>query len=109
MLYLKRKIDQLLKEWKQDEERKPLIIKGPRQIGKTESVLRFAKEHYENIVYIDFVREPKYRMIIGNSYTVNDIIKNISLIDPAKKFIASKTLIVFDEIQALPDIAKSFN
>ena len=44
MLYLKRKIDFFLSAWKSNPDRKPLIVKGPRQVGKTESILRFAKE-----------------------------------------------------------------
>ena len=49
-MYLKRKVDFFLEEWKADKNRKPLIIKGSRQIGKTESILHFAKEHYESIL-----------------------------------------------------------
>ena len=45
-MYLRRKIDDYLKEWKNSEERKPLIIKGARQIGKTESIRKFAEENY---------------------------------------------------------------
>ena len=53
MLYLERKVDHFLRSWKEDEDRKPLIIKGPRQVGKTESILRFGKENYKNIIYIN--------------------------------------------------------
>ncbi|MFQ8847507.1 MAG: AAA family ATPase, partial [Clostridia bacterium] len=53
-MYLKRKADAYLKNWKQDIHKKPLIIKGARQIGKTETVLRFAEENYANVVYINF-------------------------------------------------------
>ena len=63
-LYLKRKIDSFLSEWKASSDRKPLIIKGSRQIGKTESVLHFAADHYENIIEINFVRDDKYKGII---------------------------------------------
>ena len=59
-IYLKRKIDAYLADWKADPERKPLIVKGSRQIGKTESILRFARDAYRNVVYINFVEEPKY-------------------------------------------------
>ena len=94
-------------DWKQDKDRKPLIVKGARQIGKTESILRFAKDNYDNYIYINFVEEPKYRRILDNGYAVNDIIKNISLIDPNKIFSKSGTLIIFDELQAFPDITTS--
>ena len=48
-MYLRRKIDDYLKEWKNSEERKPLIIKGARQIGKTESIRKFAEENYTSV------------------------------------------------------------
>ncbi|MBQ2538155.1 MAG: ATP-binding protein [Ruminococcus sp.] len=107
MAYLKRKIDDFLKEWKEDADRKPLIVKGPRQVGKTESIKRFADANYESVVEINFYEEPKYKNIIGNGYSAADIIKNISLLDPSKSFIEGKTLLFFDEIQELPEIATS--
>ena len=55
MIYLERKVDHFLRSWKEDEDRKPLIIKGPRQVGKTESILRFGKD--------------VYKRQIGNSHT----------------------------------------
>lgn len=105
MLYLRRKIDLFLKEWKENPDRKPLIVKGSRQIGKTESILHFAEKAYENVIYMNFVEEPKYRMITADGYKTADIVKNISLLDPSKRFIPHKTLIIFDEIQEFPDIA----
>ncbi len=106
-MYMKRKIDAYLDSWKNDPERKPLIIKGSRQIGKTESIRHFAKANYDSVIEINFVEEPKYKMIIENGYTVDDIIRNISRIDPSKKFAEGRTLVFFDEIQAFPDIATS--
>ncbi len=105
MIFLKRKIDGYLAEWKNNPEKKPLIVKGPRQIGKTESVLRFANANYESIVYINFVEEPKYQMITEDGYKAADIIKNISRIDPSKRFVPGNTLLFFDELQAYPNIA----
>ena len=110
-MYLKRKIDEYLLEWKKNEERLPLIIKGARQIGKTESINHFAEQNYSNIVSINFVLEPKYKTILSDGYAVEDIIKNISMIDTSKRFIAGDTVIIFDELQEFPDIAtalKSF-
>jgi hypothetical protein len=105
MIYLKRKIDTFLSDWKRKADRKPLIIKGPRQIGKTESVRKFGTENYEQVVEINFVEEPKYNMITADGYKAADIIKNISRIDPSKKFIDGKTLIFFDELQEFPEIS----
>ncbi len=106
-MYFKRKVDSYLRQWKEKENRLPLIIKGARQIGKTESIIHFADENYENVVSINFVLEGQYKTILSDGYSVENIIKNISLIDPSKKFIAGKTLIVFDELQEFPDISTS--
>ena len=106
-MYLKRKVDDFLAAWIADENRKPLIIKGSRQVGKTESILHFASTHYESIIEINFVRDEKYKGIIADGYEATDIIKNISLLDPSKKFIPGKTLIFFDEITEFPEIATS--
>lgn len=107
MLYLQRKIDNYLKEWKEDVHRKPLILKGARQVGKTESIRHFGKKSYEHFIEINFVEEPKYKMIIEDGYKTEDIIKNISRIDPSKEFVEGKTLIFFDELQEFPEIAAS--
>lgn len=104
-MYLKRKVDKILSEWHENPNRKPLIIKGARQVGKTESIMRFAKGFYDNIIYINFALEKKYCVITEDGYTVETVNKAISRIDPSKKFIEGKTLIFFDEIQDHPDIA----
>ena len=106
-MYMSRKIDVFLSNWKADPDRKPLIVKGSRQVGKTESIKHFASSNYESIIEINFVEEPKYMMITSDGYKTDDIIKNISLIDPSKRFIPGNTLIFFDEIQKFPDIATS--
>ena len=106
-MYLKRKIDEFLKQWKNDPDRKPLIIKGSRQVGKTESVRHFASINYSSLIEINFVEEPYYRSITESGYKVDNIIKAISFIDPSKRFIEGNTLIFFDEIQNFPDIATS--
>lgn len=104
-MYLKRKVDHYLKEWKLSQERKPLVIKGARQIGKTESIRQFAMEHYASFIEINFVEEPKYKTIISDGYHAADIVKNISRIDPQKRFIPGETLILFDELQEFPEIS----
>ena len=106
-MYFKRKIDSYLIQWKSKENKYPLIIKGARQIGKTESIKHFAKENYENVVSINFALEKQYMTILSDGYDVESIIKNISLIDPGKQFTEGNTLILFDELQELPDIATS--
>ena len=104
-MYLRRKIDKFLEEWKRNEDRKPLIIKGARQIGKTESIKHFAEDNYSNFIEINFVEEPKYKGIIADGYKTDDIIKNISRINTEWKFIPGETLIFFDELQEFPEIA----
>lgn len=75
MLYLKRKIDAFLAEWKANPDRKPLIVKGPRQVGKTESIKRFGEMNYQSVITINFVEEPKYKMITADGYKADDITK----------------------------------
>jgi hypothetical protein len=106
-IYLRRKIDDYLSAWKKNPERKPLLIKGARQVGKTESIRRFAGMSYANTVEINFVEEPKYKLITADGYDASSIIKNISRIDPSKQFAAGKTVLFFDEIQEYPEITTS--
>ena len=107
MQLLKRKIDNYLKEWKSNPERKPLIVKGARQIGKTESVRAFAKANYESVLEINFVLQKKFRAIFDDGYEVDTIIRNITLLEPSWKIIPQKTLLFFDELQKCPDCATS--
>lgn len=107
MLYLKRKIDIFLQQWRKEKDKLPLIVKGPRQVGKTESIVRFGNNNYKSVININFVEEPKYKVIIEDGYNADSIVKNISRIDPSKRFIENETLIFFDELQAFPEIATS--
>ena len=63
MTYLKRKVDNYLLNWKTDPNKKPLIIKGSRQVGKTESITRFGHLNYKSIIYINFVEDDYYRRL----------------------------------------------
>lgn len=100
-------MDLFLSEWKANPQRLPLIVKGARQIGKTKTILHFAHQNYDNIVYINFVTDEKFKAVTKDGYEPQNIIKNISLIDSSKKFVAGKTVIVFDELQEYPEIATS--
>lgn len=104
---LRRKIDEYLVEWQASTDRKPLIVKGARQIGKSYSIREFGKAHYDNLVELNFVEEPKYKKIFAEGYDVDSIVRNISIIDPDKKIIPGKTLIFFDELQECPACATS--
>lgn len=104
---LKRKIDNYLVQWKNNPDRMPLIVKGARQIGKTESVRHFAEGHYSNIIEINFALQPQYKDIFDDGFEVKQIIKNISLKNPNLEFVENDTLFFFDELQACPNCATS--
>lgn len=112
MKLLKRKVDKFLIDWKNSPDKKPLIIKGARQIGKTESIKNFAKNNYKSVIEINFVLQKQYKDIFDNGFEVDTIIKNISLRNPDFEFIPGETLIFFDELQDCINCAtslKSFN
>lgn len=104
---LKRKIDKYLTDWKNKPDRKPLIIKGARQIGKTRSVEWFAGQNYASVIEINFIEQKKYREIFNDGFEVDAILKNISLLNPELKFIPGDTIFFFDELQACPNCATS--
>ena len=104
---LKRKIDKYLTDWKNRPDRKPLIIKGARQIGKTRSVEGFAGQNYASVIEINFIEQKKYREIFNDGFEVDAILKNISLLNPELKFIPGNTIFFFDELQACPNCATS--
>ena len=107
MEYLKRKIDKFLDEWLISDKKKPLIIKGARQIGKTKTIEEFAKRNNLSLVEINFVLNPEFRDIFDDGYKVDKILENISFKDPSLEFIPGKTLIFFDEIQKCINAATS--
>ena len=67
---LRRKVDQYLIDWKNNPNKMPLIIKGARQIGKTESIENFAKNNYEHVVEINFALDKQYLNIFENGFDV---------------------------------------
>lgn len=104
---LKRKIDAYLMAWKQNPDRKPLIVKGARQIGKTRSIEWFASQNYKNVIEINFVEQKRYRAIFDDGFEVDAILKNISLLNPDFCFTTGETIFFFDELQACPNCATS--
>ena len=106
-VFLKRKIDTFLYDWKNNSDRKPLIVKGCRQIGKTESIRHFASDFYNNVVEINFALQKEYQDIFDDGFDVDTIVRNISFKNPNMKFEVYKTLIFFDELQACPNAATS--
>ena len=96
---LKRKIEKYLAIWRTTEDRKPLVIKGIRQCGKTYIVRKFARENYENVVYMNFILEPDKKSAFTGSIDVDTIILNLSALIPGSRFVEGKTCIILDEIQ----------
>ena len=98
-----RKIEKVLLAWKEQPKHSPLIIKGCRQCGKTSSVLHFAKNNYENVVYMNFFENPDYTSIFEGPLEVDHIILMMTAFYNGKvKFEAGKTIIILDEIQECP-------
>ena len=103
---LKRKIDVFLEEWK-NREHNPLIIKGARQIGKTTSIMEFAKKNYESVIEINFISNPEYIQIFKGGFDVDSVVLELSILNPNLKFITNNTLIFFDEVQEYMDATTS--
>lgn len=96
---LKRKIESVLAEWKKSKFKKPLVIKGIRQCGKTYIVQKFAAENYENVIYMNFILEPDKKSAFTGNIDIDTIILNLSALIPQSRFIEGKTCIILDEIQ----------
>ncbi|MEE1281083.1 MAG: ATP-binding protein [Acutalibacteraceae bacterium] len=93
-----RKIMKYLEEWKKSPHRKPLILQGARQVGKTYSVLEFGRNHYENVAYFNFESNPKLADTFAESISPDYLIPILSHI-AGQTIIKEKTLIIFDEVQ----------
>ena len=104
---LKRKIDEYLIEWKKDEHKLPLIIKGARQIGKTNAIRNFGKNNYKTYIEINFALQPQFKTIFEDGFEVDNIIKNITLKLPEIELNENNTLIFFDEMQECVSTATS--
>ena len=102
-----RKMDFFLEEWKNREAHMPLIIRGARQVGKTEAIRTFAASHYASVVEINFVLQKQYKDIFDDGFEVDTVLRNISLKNPAFRFLPHKTLLFFDELQDCPNCATS--
>ncbi len=88
--------------WKADEERKPLVIRGARQVGKTWLMKEFGKNYYKSFVYFNFDEEDELKSIFETTKNPHRIIELLSLI-AGEKILPGETLILFDEIQECPE------
>lgn len=104
---LKRKIDNYLIEWKSNSNRLPLIIKGARQIGKTNAIRNFGLNNYKTFIEINFALNPEFKTIFDRSFNVDEIVKEITLRRPEIEVIPYDTLIFFDEMQECVSTATS--
>lgn len=93
MARLKRKIDDYLVEWKKEKDHLPLIIKGARQIGKTNAIRNFGEKNYKVYIEINFALQPQFLNIFEQGFEVDTILKNISLKLPNIEIIPTETLI----------------
>ena len=93
-----RKIMRFLEVWKEDEHRKPLILQGARQVGKTYSVLEFGRTYYENVAYFNFETNSKLNETFEENISPDYLIPILSHI-AGQTIVKEKTLIVFDEVQ----------
>lgn len=93
-----RKIRSFLESWKENKMRKPLILQGARQVGKTYSVLEFGRTHYENVAYFNFETNPKLNNTFDEDISPDYLLPILSHI-AGQTIVTEKTLIVFDEIQ----------
>ena len=93
-----RKIMPFLEKWKESGHRKPLILQGARQVGKTYSILEFGRTHYENVAYFNFETSPKLSEIFEENLSPDYLLPILSHI-AGQTIIREKTLIVFDEVQ----------
>ena len=84
--YLKRKIDAILDAWKARSDRKPILLKGARQVGKTEAIRAFAARHYQSFIEINFALQPQFKQIVADGYEVASIIKRVSALNPSVVF-----------------------
>lgn len=93
-----RKIMNYLEAWKESKHRKPLILQGARQVGKTYSVLEFGRNNYENVVYFNFETNPKLNETFEENISPDYLIPILSHI-AGQTIVKEKTLIIFDEVQ----------
>lgn len=103
---MERSLLRKLENWKNSPYRKPLILKGVRQVGKTWLLKEFGRRHYENVAYFNFDENEEYRQFFETTKDVNRILQNLMLAS-GQKISPETTLIIFDEVQDCPKVINS--
>lgn len=98
MVIVRRKIQDKLIRWKNDPDRKPLLLQGARQVGKTFLLKEFGKKEFQDIAYFNFEEQVELKQFFENTKDVRRIVQNLSLVHK-REILPRRTLIVFDEIQ----------
>src|SRR5215510_1526342 len=101
MTYIKRKIDNVLLSWKTDPDRKPLLIRGARQVGKSSSIKQLGN-HFEHFLTVNFEKNKNLQILFDGDLDVKEICLKLS-VQFKISIIPEKTLLFFDEIQACPN------
>jgi len=100
---MERAATEFLLNWKTNQKKKPLIIYGPRQVGKTYLIRDFAKKHYTNLFEINFEFNKQARKIFDSDLSIETLLLQLSSYNPKNPILPKKTLIFFDEVQKCPD------
>ena len=103
---MKRKAISNLVNWKESDSRKPLVIRGARQVGKTWLMKEFGRNYYDSFVYFNFDEEDQLKSIFETNKNPQRIVELLSLI-AGEKILPGQTLIIFDEIQECPEALNS--
>ncbi|MDO9743692.1 AAA family ATPase [Glaesserella parasuis] len=103
---MQRKILQSLQNWKQNLNRKPLIIQGARQVGKTWAMKHFGEQSFEQVAYINFDNNPRMKTLFSGDYDINRLILGLK-IESGVDIQAHNTPIIFDEVQEVPQALSS--
>ena len=106
VILMKRNAIQALIRWKSNEDRKPMVLKGARQVGKTWLMKEFGENYYESFVYFNFDEEDELKSIFEANKNPHRIIELLSMI-AGEKILPGETLVIFDEIQECPEALNS--
>ena len=106
---LKRKITAELIAWKRQLDRTPLIIQGIRRCGKTTSVLSFAREHYSQVIHVDFLKSPHFKTLFEEPVSVSHLVHQLAVrCVKEPKVTAGDTILIFDNLEACPRARETF-